>query len=59
MKYTNPRYVNESVEICDAIQASTVAIAYVDKGTGVIDPVTKEEIVVKATQVTVDVSGLF
>ena len=59
MKYVNPMYKNESVEICDAIQASTVSVAYINKGTGVIDPVTKEEIVVKATQVTVDVSGLF
>ena len=58
MRYTNPSYVNESVEICDAIQASTVSVAYVNKGTGVLDSEGKE-IVVKATQVTVDVSGLF
>ena len=57
MKYVNPMYKNESVEICDAIQASTVSVAYVNKGTGVFE--NGEEIVVKATQVTVDVSGLF
>ena len=58
MRYTNPSYVNESVEICDAIQTSTVSVAYINKGTGVLDSEGKE-IVVKATQVTVDVSGLF
>ena len=57
MKYTRPTYVNESVEISDVIQASTVAIAYVERGTGVYE--NGEEIKVTATQVTVDVSGLF
>ena len=59
MRYTKPAYTNESVEISDVIQASIVAVAYVDRGTGVIDPVTQKEIVVKTTQVSVDVSGLF
>ena len=57
MKYTRPTYVNESVEISDVIHASTVAIAYVERGTGVYE--NGEEIKVTATQVTVDVSGLF
>ena len=58
MKYTMPTYKNESVEISDVIQASIVAIAYVDRNTGVKDE-HGNDIVVKATQVTVDVSGLF
>ena len=33
MKDTRPTYLNESVEISDVIQASTVAIAYVTRGT--------------------------
>ena len=58
MKYTMPTYRIEDVEVADVIQASTVAIAYVDRGTGIMGGDGKE-IVVKATQVTVDVSGLF
>ena len=58
MKYTRPTYLNESIEISDVIQASTVAIAYVTRGTGLKDD-DGNEIMVKATQVTVDVSGLF
>ena len=58
MKYTMPTYRIEDVEVADVIQASTVAIAYVDRGTGIMGDDGKE-IVVKATQVTVDVSGLF
>ena len=58
MKYTMPTYKNENVEVLDVIQASTVAIAYVDRSTGIMGDDGKE-IVVKATQVTVDVSGLF
>ena len=58
MKYVNPTYKNENVEVLDVVSASIVAIAYVDRGTGVLGDDGKE-IVVKATQVTVDVSGLF
>ncbi len=58
MKYTMPTYRIEDVEVADVIQASTVAIAYVDRNTGVKDEF-GNDIVVKATQVTVDVSGLF
>ena len=58
MKYTNPTYKNESIEVSDVINTSIVAVAYVYRGTGVLDENGKE-IEVKATQVTVDVSGLF
>ena len=58
MKYVNPTYKNENIEVLDVVSASIVAIAYVDRGTGVLDSEGKE-IVVKSTQVTVDVSGLF
>jgi len=58
MKYTMPTYRIEDVEVADVIQASTVAIAYVTRGTGLKDD-EGNEIKVKATQVTVDVSGLF
>ena len=58
MKYTTPAYLNESVEISDVIQASTVAVAYVDRATGEKDE-HGNDIIVRATEVTVDVSGLF
>lgn len=58
MKYVNPTYRTENIEVSDVINTSIVAVAYVYRGTGVFDENGKE-IEVKATQVTVDVSGLF
>lgn len=58
MKYVSPSFLNESVEISDVIQASTVSVAYVERKTGEKDE-DGNDIVVTATEVTVDVSGLF
>ena len=56
MKYTTPVYSSEKIETADVMVTSTVAVAYVEKeienAQGVKEKVT-------ATQVTVDVSGLF
>ena len=57
MKYTRPIYENEAIETSDAITASIVAIAYVNKVIGKDE--NGEDITVKATEVTVDVSNLF
>ena len=57
MKYVNPSFEMEKVEISDVIQISDVNIAYVNKGTGEFEG--DKEITVMATQVTVDVSKLF
>lgn len=57
MKYTSPVYNNELVETSDVVTASVVAIAYVNKVIGKDE--NNEDIVVKATEVTVDVSNLF
>ena len=57
MKYTKPIYENEAIETRDAITASIVAIAYVNKVIGKDE--NGEDITVKATEVTVDVSNLF
>ena len=57
MKYTRPIYENEAIEVSDAITASVVAIAYVNKVIG--KDQNGEDITVKATEVTVDVSNLF
>ena len=58
MKYVSPSFLNESVEISDVIQLSVVSVAYVDRATGEKDE-HGNDIVVRATEVTVDVSGLF
>ena len=57
MKYTSPIYTNDMVETADVVTASIVAIAYVDKVIGKTE--SGEDITVKATEVTVDVSNLF
>ena len=57
MKYVNPSFEMENVEISDVIQTSDINIAYVNKGTGEFEG--DKEITVMATQVTVDVSKLF
>ena len=57
MKYTSPVYNNELVETADVVTASIVSIAYVNKVIGKDE--NNEDIVVKATEVTVDVSNLF
>ena len=58
MKYTSPIYTNEKIETADVMVTSPVAVAYVDKVIGK-NEATGEDITVKATQVTVDVSNLF
>ena len=57
MKYTSPIYNNEAVETSDVVTASIVSIAYVNKVIGKDE--NNQDIVVKATEVTVDVSNLF
>ena len=57
MKYTSPVYNNELVETSDVVTASIVSIAYVNKVIG--KDGNDNDIVVKATEVTVDVSNLF
>ena len=57
MKYVSPLYNNEAVETSDVVTASIVAIAYIDKVIGKTE--SGEDITVKATEVTVDVSNLF
>ena len=57
MKYVSPLYNTEAVETSDVVTASVVAIAYVNKVIGKTE--SGEDITVKATEVTVDVSNLF
>ena len=57
MKYTSPIYTNDMVETADVVTASIVSIAYVNKVIGKTE--SGEDITVKATEVTVDVSNLF
>ena len=57
MKYTSPLYKNEAVETADIMEKSIVSIAYVKKVIGKNEK--NEDIVVTATEVTVDVSDLF
>ncbi len=62
MKYTNPTYLNDEIEVSDIITESIIKVATVSKqvATGEFDaegnPVMKE---VQATQVSVDISNLF
>ena len=57
MKYTSPIYTNDTVETADVVTASIVSIAYVNKVIGKTE--SGEDITVKATEVTIDVSNLF
>ncbi len=57
MKYTSPIYANEKLETTDVMSNSPYSIGYVDKV--VKDPVTGEEKVEKATQITVNINNLF
>ena len=57
MKYTSPIYVNEAMETTDVICESPYSIAHVSKE--IVDPVTGEVRVEKATQITVDINNLF
>ena len=57
MKYTSPIYMNEMVETRDIMVISPVSIKYTNKVVGKDEY--NQDIVEQATEVTVDVSGLF
>ena len=57
MKYTSPIYMNEMVETRDIMVISPVSIKYTNKVVGKDEY--NQDIVEQATEVTVDVGGLF
>ena len=57
MKYTSPIYMNEMVETRDIMTISPVSIKYTNKVVGKDE--NNQDIVEQATEVTVDVGGLF
>ena len=57
MKYTSPIYMNEMVETRDIMVISPVSIKYTNKVVGKDE--NNQDIVEQATEVTVDVGGLF
>ena len=57
MKYTSPIYMNEMVETKDIMVISPVSIKYTNKVIGKDE--NNQDIVADATEVTVDVGGLF
>ena len=57
MKYTRPIFEMENVETADIMDVSIVKVGYIDKVIGKDE--NDNDIVVKATEVTVDISNLF